>query len=295
MNKFNERMFAVAAIAVIGLGLTSCGKTETPPSPPPSLPPPTRAEQPAPVVQPSPPPATTPSVAAPPVAKATPDPVASKPLPTTLASLTAGEMNGGLKEALANGIQKAIEQLGKEGGFLNNLDVKIPMPENLQKIEKTLRTVGQGSVADEFIATMNRAAEQAVPEAVQVFGDSIKAMTVQDATGILTGPPDAATQYFRKTSEEQLRQRFMPIVKQATEKTGVTVAYKNLTAKAGPAAAFLGKDAGDLDGYITQKTLDGLFKMIAAEEARIRENPAARTTDLLQKVFGTLRPAPAGK
>ncbi len=216
------------------------------------------------------------------------------PTNTSAAASTAGltqtEITGGLKEALANGIQHAIAQLGKEGGFLNNLDVKIPMPDNLQRIDKTLRTLGQGKIADEFIATMNHAAEQAVPEAAQVFGDAIKTMTVDDARAILTGPNDAATQYFRKTSEDQLRQKFLPIVKATTAKVGVTSAYKNLMAKAGPAAAFLGPDAGDLDGYVTQKSLDGLFKMIAVEEARIRQNPVARSTELLKKVFGAVQP-----
>jgi len=289
MNPSNQHLLAVVVIALVGSFLTSCSKKEAPPS--------LVSDQPAPVSQPKQPSSSTVVEHAPksvtPTAVVEPAIVApSSPMvtPTTgSASLTQGEMSGGLKEALANGIQDAIAKLGRDGGFLNNLDVKIPMPENLQKIEKTLRTVGQGAVADEFVATINRAAEQAVPEAAQVFGDAIRAMTLEDAGGILTGPSDAATQYFRRTSEDQLRQRFLPIVKQATEKTGVTVAYKNLTAKAGPAAAFLGKDASDLDGYVTQKALDGLFKMIAAEEARIRKNPAARTTDLLQKVFGSLR------
>lgn len=221
---------------------------------------------------------------------APPAPLAPAPTtaaaPVTLATLSHGEMTGGLKEALAHGIQHAITQLGKDGGFLNNLDVKIPMPQTLSQVDKALRAMGQGKMADEFIATINHAAEQAVPEAAQVFGDAIKAMTVADARAVLTGPNDSATQHFRKTGEEQLRQKFLPIVKTATEKAGVTAAYKNMIGKAGPAASFLGKEAGDLDGYVTQKSLDGLFKMIAVEEKRIRENPVARTTDILKKVFG---------
>lgn len=218
----------------------------------------------------------------------------TKPATTpTPAALTPDEIAGGLKEALAKGVSNAVTQLGKDGGFLNNLAVRIPMPENLQKIEKALRAVGQGQMADEFVATINHAAEQAVPQAAEVFGNAIKAMTVDDARAILTGPKDSATQYFRKTSEAQLREKFLPIVKGATEKTGVTVAYKNLIGKAGPAATLLGKDAGDLDGYVTQKSLDGLFHMIAIEEVRIRENPVARTTALLQKVFGSAHPPTA--
>ena len=114
-------------------------------------------------------------------------------------------------------------------------------------------------------------------------------MTVDDAKAILTGPDDAATQYFRKTSGTQLHEQFLPIVRAATAKTGVTAAYKNLLAHAGPAASFLGHDAGDLDGYVTTKSLDGLFKMVAAEEKKIREDPVARSTDLLQKVFGSVK------
>ena len=202
------------------------------------------------------------------------------------APLTGDEMAGGLKEALANGVQHAVRELGKPDGFLENLDVKIPMPKSLQTVERTLRAVKQEKLADEFVATLNRAAEQAVPEAAAVFADSIRQMTVTDAKNILTGPNDSATQYFRKTSEEKLREKFRPIVAKATTAVGVTAAYKNLLQQAGPAAALLGSEAGDLDGYVTQKALDGLFKMIAGEEQRIRENPVARTTDLLKKVFG---------
>jgi hypothetical protein len=206
---------------------------------------------------------------------------------SAVATLTQDEMARGLKEALAKGVNHAVSELGKNDGFLNNLDVRIPMPERLQQVEKTLRMLGQDKMADEFVATMNHAAEQAVPLAADVFTGAITNMTVEDAKTILTGPNDAATQYFRKTSEAQLQDKFLPIVKNATEKVGVTAAYKNLLRQAGPAAQFLGQDAGDLDGYITRKSLDGLFKMIAAEEKHIRENPVARTSDLLKKVFGT--------
>lgn len=207
---------------------------------------------------------------------------------TTAVALTADEMTGGLKEALANGVQHAVRELGKPDGFLKNLDVKIPMPKSLQTVERTLRTLRQDKMADEFVATLNRAAEQAVPEAADVFADSVRQMTVADAKNILTGPNDSATQYFRKTSEEKLREKFRPIVTKATAAVGVTASYKNLLQQAGPAASLLGADAGDLDGYITQKALDGLFKMIAVEEKRIRENPVARTTDLLRKVFSNV-------
>lgn len=200
--------------------------------------------------------------------------------------LTQDEIVRGLRETLSKGVQQAVASLGKPDGFLKNLDVKIPMPSQLQSAERVLRRLGQDRIADEFVATMNRAAEQAVPVAAGVFANAITNMTLTDAKAILTGPSDAATQYFRKTSESQLQEKFLPIVRDATAKTGVTAAYKNLLQQAGPVAAFLGTDAGDLDHYITQKALDGLFKMIAAEEKQIRENPLARSTDLLKKVFG---------
>ena len=208
-------------------------------------------------------------------------------------ALTQDQMVGGLKEALAKGVQHAITNLGRSDGFLNDPNVKIPLPESLQKVEKTLRTLRQDKLADEFVTTMNRAAEQAVPEAAAVLGDAVKQMSIADARSILTGTNDAATQYFRRTSETNLHARFLPIVKAATEKAGVTSAYKRMTDSAGSvfeglSASLLGKEAPDLDDYVTRKTLDGLFVKIAEQEKMIRENPVARTTDLLQQVFGAV-------
>jgi Protein of unknown function (DUF4197) len=207
-------------------------------------------------------------------------------------ALTQDQMVGGLKEALGKGAQQAVASLGKQDGFLKDAGVKIPMPESLQKVEKTLRTLRQDKLADEFVTTMNRAAEQAVPEAAAVLGDSVKQMSITDAKTILTGTNNAATQYFRRTSETNLHARFLPIVKTATEKAGVTAAYKRMTDKAGGGfggmGSLFGKQAPDLDSYVTGKTLDGLFLKIAEQEKLIRENPVARTTDLLQKVFGAV-------
>lgn len=202
-------------------------------------------------------------------------------------ALTQDEMIKGLKEALAQGTRQAVSNLGKEGGFLNNLDVKIPMPENLKRVESTLRMLHQDKMADEFIATMNHAAERAVPEAASIFATSISQMSLEDAKSILKGPEDAATQYFRKTSGAQLSEKMLPIVQNATEQTGVTSSYKNLIKSAGPVAQMLGQNPGDIDKYVTDKAMDGLFKMIAAEEKQIRQNPLARSTDLLKKVFGS--------
>lgn len=214
-----------------------------------------------------------------------------------LAALSQDQVADGLKEALGNGLQHAVAQLGRDGGFLTNLDVKIPLPEKLQAAGKTLHALGQDRLADEFVTTMNHAAEQAVPAAAAVFGDAVKQMTIDDAKSVLTGTNDAATQFFRRTTQTNLYARFYPIVQTATAKTGVTAAYKNMMAKVSGGGAFggtlgglagnyLGKDALDVDAYVTNKTLDGLFKMVADEEKRIRENPVARTTDLLKQVFG---------
>jgi hypothetical protein len=202
------------------------------------------------------------------------------------AALSDDEMVAGLKEALDRGTQFAVDKLGQEGGFLNNRKVRIPMPDSLAWVEKSLRSVGQDELADEFIATMNHAAEQAAPEAAAIFGDAIRQMSVQDAKDILGGSEDAATQYFRTHTEDELARKMRPIVESATANTGVTSAYKNMTAQAGGVTSLLPADVTDLDGYVTDKTLDGLFLMIAREEKRIRENPLGYSSDLLQKVFG---------
>ncbi len=208
----------------------------------------------------------------------------------------------GLKQALGKGVQQAIAQLGRTNGFLTNAAVKIQMPEKLQKMEKGLRAMKQEKLADDFVNTMNRAAEQAVPVASSVFADAVQQMSIADARSLLGGSNDAATQYFRKATQTNLFARFQPIVKSATEQTGVTSAYKKLMEKSAGlssssgalgtfgktlnATGYLTPDVMDIDSYVTQKTMDGLFKMVAEEEKKIRENPAARTTDLLQKVFG---------
>ena len=203
-------------------------------------------------------------------------------------ALTQEQMVGGLKEALAKGVEKAVSSLGKPDGFLKDAGVKIPMPESLQRVDKALRTLGQDQLADDFVASMNRAAEQAVPAAAGVLGDAVTQMTVADARGILLGTNNAATQYFRRTSETNLFTRFHPIVQKATEQTGVTRTYKSMMSKARFGGSFLGQEATDLDAYVTRKALDGLFVKIAEQEKVIRENPLARTTDLLQKVFGAV-------
>jgi len=218
-------------------------------------------------------------------------------VPATLTSaLSQDQMVQGLKEALGKGVEHAISQLGQDGGFLTNLDVKIPLPDKLRTIEKSLRALKQNKLADDFVTTMNRAAEQAVPAAASVFGDAIKGLSIEDAKSILTGPTNAATQYFQKATTNNLYAMFLPIVKKATDSTGVTSAYKKFMEKASTSTTFgsFGKsivsaESVDVDSYVTTKALDGLFKRVADEEARIRQNPVARTTDLLQTVFGAIK------
>ena len=203
-------------------------------------------------------------------------------------ALSQSEIAEGLKQALDQGVQHAVTQLGQPGGFLDDARVRIPMPDQLVWAEKTLRTLGQNQLADEFVQSMNRAAEQAVPEVTSVFGDAIRDMSLQDARRILDGPEDAATSYFRDTSSDALTKRISPIVSKATSSTGVTSSYKSMMGKAGGISSLLGTDSVDLDSYVTQKAMDGLFLMIAEQEKLIRENPLQRSTDILQKVFGAV-------
>jgi hypothetical protein len=209
------------------------------------------------------------------------------------AALTQEQIVRGLKEALNLGVNHAVTSLGREDGFLANVQVRIPTPEKLRPVEQTLQRLGQGQLVDEFHVAINRAAEKAVPEAAEVLVGAIKQLTLTDAERILRGRDTEATDYFKRTSEADLHERFLPIVKDATARTGVTAAYKRMTGYPGVnifSEALLGKEAADLDGYITQKALDGLFLKIGEEEKLIRENPAARVTEILRKVFGAIHP-----
>jgi hypothetical protein len=219
----------------------------------------------------------------------TPALAVSSPTSTSLAALSSDQVTQGIKEALGKGLQRAVATLGQPGGFLTNLNVKIPIPEKLQLIEKGLRAINQGQYADQCITTMNQAAEQAVPAAADVFANSLKNMSVEDAKGILSGPQDAATKFFRKATEAELIQKFSPIVQQAMTKCGTTAAYQQLLDKAKGVSPFFSNPSLDLNAYVTGKAMDGLFIMVAEEEKRIRENPVARSTDLLKSVFGALQ------
>lgn len=215
---------------------------------------------------------------------------------TSASALSQEQMVGGLKEALGKGVSNAVVSLGHEGGFLTNLNVKIPMPEKLQKVESVLRMAGQNQMVDEFVGSMNHAAEKAVPVAAGVFGDSIKQMSITDAKGLLAGGNNSATQFFRRTTQTNLQAKFYPLVQKATDSVGVTARYKAMMGKftaLNTVGTLFGKsspaslNAADIDSYVTDKAMDGLFKMVAEEEKSIRANPVARTTDLLQKVFGS--------
>lgn len=205
---------------------------------------------------------------------------------TGIDALTQGEVADALKQALDKGVTHAVDMLGRPGGFLDNARVRIPMPEQLAWTEKTLRKLGQDKMADDFVHSMNSAAEQAVPEVANLFGGAIREMSLDDAKRILQGPDDAATQYFREHTSTALVERMRPIIGRATDAAGVTASYKSMMNKVGKFAGLLGQEAVDLDGYVTERAMDGLFLMIADEEKKIRENPIERSTALLKKVFG---------
>ncbi len=191
----------------------------------------------------------------------------------------------GLRQVLEQAAHRAIAILGTENGYLGDPRLKIPMPEPLRKIKKPLRRLGQGRYVDDFITVLNRAAETAVPAAQTIFVESIRQLRFKDVLEILNGPDDAATQYLRRTTGEALARRFRPIVAETTDQVGVTRAYKLLVERAGALASFVNAHDLDLDGHVTRKALDGLFLLMAEQEARIRRDPRARTTGLLRRIF----------
>jgi len=213
--------------------------------------------------------------------------LSSQAFALSLSDLSQSDASGGLKDALVQGAQIAVQQLGKPGGFSNNNDVRIELPGNLGKAASAMKMMGMGSQVDQLEASMNKAAEAAVPQAQVLLVEAVKKMTVQDAKSILSGPKDAATQYLDKSSREQIRAKFLPIVKQATDQVGLARQYNSF---AGQAANFGVVDAksANIESYVTEQALNGLFKMISVEEASIRENPAEAASSLAKKVFGLL-------
>jgi hypothetical protein len=219
------------------------------------------------------------------------------------ANLPDSDIAAGLKEALAKGTTHAINSLGRTDGFWNNPKVRIPLPGKLEQAADLARKAGMGAKVDAFELSLNRAAEKAVPQVADIFGDAIRKMTLNDARGILTGGDHAATDYFRRVAGPALTARIKPIVAKATGSVGVTQKYKAFTSGSGGGSlggvlGSLGSLGGhhggdgsggnalDLDDYVTGKTIDGLFTTIGEQEKSIRDDPAARTTDLLKKVFG---------
>ena len=205
----------------------------------------------------------------------------------SLGDLSNTEASSGLKEALIQGAGKAVGKLGAVDGFLGNPKVKIPLPDSLKKAEKAMRMFGMGKQADELVLKMNRAAEAAVPEAKALLVDSVKKMSVQDAKGILTGGDDAATQYFKRTTSGPMAEKFLPIVKKATENVQLAQQY-NKFAEMGSRYGLVNKDQANLEQYVTQKALDGVYLMMAEEEQAIRKDPVGQTSSLLKKVFGAV-------
>lgn len=205
----------------------------------------------------------------------------------SISDLSNTEASGGLKAALIQGATKAVSQLSAADGFFGNPEVKIPLPDSMKKAEKAMRMFGMGKQADELVLKMNRAAEAAVPEAKVLLVNAVKKMGVEDAKAILTGGDDAATQYFKKTTSEPMAGKFLPIVKKATENVQLAQQY-NKFAEMGSKFGLVKKDQVNLEQYVTQKTLDGVYLMMAKEEAAIRKDPVGQTSNLLKKVFGAL-------
>ncbi len=199
--------------------------------------------------------------------------------------LSDAKIGSGLKEALKIGTENAVGFTGKTDGYFLNQAIKILMPEKLKTFEKGLRAVGYGPQVDEFVLSMNRAAEKAAPFAKQIFWDAIGEMTFEDVRKILSGNDTAATDYFKGKTTNPLTNVFKPIVSNAMNEVGVTRQYKELVGRY-DSIPFVKKESFDLDQYVVSKALDGLFYMVGQEEKKIRKNPAARTTDLLKEVFG---------
>lgn len=202
--------------------------------------------------------------------------------PATLDSET---VIAGLKEALTIGSQQAIETVSQQNGYLNNNLIRIPLPPALQQVSGVIRQVGLSPLADQFEQSINHAAEKAAPEASQILINAIKTMSIEDATAILQGPDDAATQYFKKNTHEQLTTLFEPAITESLNQVGSTKYYNDLSKHVADVPVIGQTVNVDLPSYVTSQALNGLFVMLAREEQKIRANPTARTTELLKQVF----------
>jgi len=193
----------------------------------------------------------------------------------------------GLRQALTNGTQAAVAKLGKEDGFFGDSRIRIPLPPSMKSAEAVMHSIGMGKQVNDLELRMNRAAEAAVPRAKSLLVNAVKKMSVQDAKGILTGGKDSATQYFKRTTTEPLAEQFKPIVKRAMAKVKLAQKYNEIAAS-GAKVGLVKEEDAHLEDYVTRKTLEGLFVVIADEEKKIRENPAGAASAVVKKVFGAL-------
>lgn len=205
-----------------------------------------------------------------------------------LAQFTEHDQIESLRQALTQGAETAVTKLARENGYLGNNKVRIPLPDNLQKADRTMHRIGLGKYSDELVTSMNRAAEAAVPEAKSLLVAAVKNMTVNDAKAILLGKDDAATQYFRRSTETALGEKFKPIVTQSMRKVSLAQTYDRFAGK-GVKLGLIDASDANLEDYITRKALDGLFYMMAEQEKEIRAHPLQATGNLAKKVFSALR------
>lgn len=204
---------------------------------------------------------------------------------TTSSDLTEDEVASGLKEALTRGVEVGVAQLSKPDGYFKDLSIKIPLPAEAKKVEDKLRSLGQGKQVDDAIESINRAAEDAANGAKDIFVTAIKNMTLTDAMGILKGEKNAATQFLERTTRSSLFEKFKPVIKTSLDKVGATKHWNTVFTTYNK-LPMVEKVDPDLDEYATNKAIDGLFVQVEKQEKEIRENPAARVSDLLKKVFG---------
>ncbi|MCX6245955.1 MAG: DUF4197 domain-containing protein [Bacteroidetes bacterium] len=199
--------------------------------------------------------------------------------------LTEKDAVSGIKEALVKGTGASVNLVSKVNGYFGNPEIKIPFPENARTIESKLRGIGLGSQVDEVVLSINRAAEDAAKEAEPIFVSAIRNMTIADAIQIVKGKNDAATQYLSRTTTAGLKEKFTPVVKASLDRVNATRLWEDVV-KTYNQIPFVTRQNPDLTGYVTDKAISGLFAMIAKEELKIRQDPAARTTEILKKVFG---------
>ena len=203
--------------------------------------------------------------------------------------LTNTDITAGLREALQVGAKNATDRLSLENGFFGNALIKVLMPPEAKKVENTLREAGMGSYVDKAILSMNRAAEDASQKALPIFVNAIKGMSIQDALGILNGSNDAATQYLKNKTTAQLTAAFKPVISESLDKVNATKYWKEVFDIYNELPTTFNRVNPDLTEYVTERALNGVFVSIADEEGKIRLNPAARVTDLLKQVFGSIK------